>query len=233
MGEYVMKRRYKLLIIIITGAILTFVINSFTKEEKIYFTALGDGIALGMTPYDMVGYSFNDYYEESLSSKRKLANYNNEFIEQDLTIEKLQEDLEKNIRGEKTNIPIKQTLAKANIITIAIGMDEMIDYTVKNKLDDERIDEYIKRYEIFLNNVRTFNDNDIVIIGLYSDYNFDKNTVYDINNRLKEMAFKYDCQFLDISAIALNQDYHLNTSYYLNYKGQQAIYKQIKKILHN
>ena len=61
-----MKRRYKLLLIIIFGALLTFLINFITVKDKINLVSLGDGFSLGMTPYNVAGPSFNDYLKENI-----------------------------------------------------------------------------------------------------------------------------------------------------------------------
>lgn len=227
-----MKRRYKLILIILIGIILAIVINVITIENKISIVALGDGVALGMTAYNMVGYSYNDYLKEYYENRNTLKDYNNEFSIQHLTIEELDDYLEKNIKGSKTKIPFKQSLAKADIITLNVGMDEFIDYSIKNMLDDKRIDKFIDSYDKFLKTIRTFYDNKIIVIGLYPVYNLEKSTIFDINNRINNIAGKYNAMFLDITAISLNEDYYANnSSYYMNYRGHKAIYKLIYKMI--
>ena len=81
-----MKRRYKLLLIILIGAILTFIINSLRITTKTNFVAIGDGVSIGMTPYNVAGKSFNDYFKEKLELKNDLASYNYDFSYQYLTI---------------------------------------------------------------------------------------------------------------------------------------------------
>lgn len=226
-----MKRRYQLLLIIIVGIFLTIFINNTTVENKISYVAIGDGVSLGMTAYNVVGYSYNDYFVENIENKNKLQNYNNEFSIQHLTIEKLNDYLEDNVTGVKSKIPFKQTLAKGDIIIINIGMDEFIDLAIKNKISDAYIEKYIHDYNQFIKNIRTFYDKELIIIGLYPVYNLDKNTIYNINKGLQSIAVDNKSKFLDITAISLNEEYYLdNTSYYMNYKGHKAIYNQLLKI---
>ena len=53
-----------------------------------------------------------------------------------------------------------------------------------------------------------------------------------INNNLKKLAGKYNCQFLDITAYYLNDEYYLDkTSYYLNYKAHQLIAENLFTML--
>ena len=56
-----MKRRYKLLLIIVIGSVLAIVIYFQVHSSKLNLVAIGDGFSLGMTPYNVVGISFNDY----------------------------------------------------------------------------------------------------------------------------------------------------------------------------
>ena len=99
-----MKRRYQLLLIIVIGGIFTIIINSTSITSKISLVALGDGLSLGMTPYNVAGNSFNDYLKEELENKNKLDNYNNEFSKEDLTIHELNEFLEDNKIGPFSKI---------------------------------------------------------------------------------------------------------------------------------
>lgn len=223
-----MKRRYKLLLIIGVGVSLTMLINFITFDNKKTIVSLGDGLAMGITNNNMLGYSYNDYLKEYIENKNDLDDYNNEFMNQHLTIENLNINFEKNIYGEKTNVPFKQILAKADIITIGIGMDEMVDYSLKKILDSERIKSYINSYDSFLKQLRSFYENDLIIIGLYSVYNIDKSTVFDINKEIKNLALQYKAKFIDVTAIALNKDYFSNNAtYYMNYKGHKAIFNLI------
>lgn len=226
-----MKRRYQLLIIILIGIALTILINSAVIENKITYVAIGDGVSLGMTAYNVVGYSYNDYLVERLDNKNKLQSFNNEYSIQHLTISELNELFEDNALGSKTKIPIKQTIAKGDLLVINIGMDEFIDLSIKNKIDNKRIDKFLEEYELFIKNIRLFYDKDIIIISLYPAYNFNKNLVYEINNGLQRIAVENKTKYLDITAISLNQSYYVDdSSYYMNYQGHKAIYNQLLKI---
>ena len=130
-----MKRRYKLILIIIVGATLTLLINTITVDNKIMLVSIGDGLSLGMTPYKVAGTSFNDYLKEELESKNKLQGYNNEFSQSYLTIHELNEYIEDNLVGKFTRVPIKQTLAKADVITISIGLYPAYNFEKKDAIE--------------------------------------------------------------------------------------------------
>ena len=65
----------KILLIAMLGTILSFVIYFYTKSDKITLVTLGDGLSMGMTPYNIEGYSFNDYLKEDYKLKHKLKKY--------------------------------------------------------------------------------------------------------------------------------------------------------------
>lgn len=219
-----MKRRYKLLLIIVIGAIATIIINSFSVTSQNNLVALGDGFSQGMTPYNVAGNSFNDYFKDRLEQKKEVIKFNNEFSQEHMRVHELNEYLEKNTLGKFSRTPIKQILAKADIITIAIGIDEMADKSLKENISIEQIDNYIKEMEVLLSRIREFYEKDIVVIGLYPAYNFTKKDAVEINSQISKVCGKYNVNFLDILAISLNEDYYLEkTSYYMNYLAHKKI----------
>lgn len=226
-----MKRRYKLLLIIVAGIILTIFINSTNVISKTRLVALGDGFSLGMTPYKVAGTSFNDYLKENLENSNNLENYNYEFSIAHQTIYELLNNLEKNTLGKTSRIPIKQTIAKADLITIAIGVDEFADKSLVEDITPDIIDKYLEDMNKLLTEIRKFYDKKIIMIGLYEAYNFKKRDVIEINDKLKRICGKYNVIFFDCLGLSLNKEYYLDdTSYYLNYKAHKLIAKEIYRI---
>lgn len=227
-----MKRRYKILLIIIIGIIITFIINFSVQDNKLSLVSLGDGFSLGMISYNTDGVSYNDYLKDYLDNKNKLKSYNSEFSKELYDIENLYNDLENNTLSVKTKTPLKQIISKANILTIGIGMDEIMDYHIKNKLNEERINNYLNYYSKLIKDIRTFYDKDLIILSLYPSFNIDKNIIYKINKNLESIAVLNKCKYIDITAIGLNKENYLdNTTYYLNYKGNKEIYNIIRKVI--
>lgn len=64
----------KIIIITILGALLSIMIYFYTRNDEIIIVSLGDGLSLGMTPYNIEGYSFNDYLQEDYKKTHKLKN---------------------------------------------------------------------------------------------------------------------------------------------------------------
>ena len=220
-----MKRRYKLLLIILIGAILTIFINSLRVTSKTTLTSFGDGLSIGMTPYNVAGTSFNDYLKEKLETKDDLKSYNNEFSYVHQTIHELNEHLNNNDYG-KTRTPIKQIIAKSDLLTLAIGVDEFASKSQVEEITSEIIDNYIADMNIFLKNIREFYDKQIIVIGVYPALQFSKKDAVEVNSKLKVLCGKYDATFLDILATSLHEEYYLEkTSYYMNYLAHKDISK--------
>lgn len=223
-----MKRRYKLLLILAIGLIATIIINGTTVHKKISIVTLGDGFSLGMTPYNVAGTSFNDYLKEKFEKANKLDSYNNEYSISHLTTHELKELLEDNVRGNYTKIPIKQTIAKAEIVTVAIGVDEFADKSLVENITNEKIEDYLKDMESVLKTIRDFYEKKVIVIGVYPAYKFDKKDAIEVNSKLKILCGKYNVDFLDVLAISLNPKYYLEEeSYYMNYKAHEEIAKML------
>lgn len=223
-----MKRRYKLLLIILIGSLLTLLIYFREKESRVNLVAIGDGLAQGMTAYNVVGLSFNDYLSQVYENKNNLNSFNKEFSWDHLTIDKLNYLLNTNALSPKSKIPIKQIIEQADILTIAIGLDDFADISLRTHEYDKYINDYINNYKSVLATIRSFYSNKIIILGIYPAYNLDKNTVITINQHLQKLAFENDAKFLDLLSISLNRKYYLlPTSYYLSYEAHQKIAKDI------
>lgn len=223
-----MKRRYKLLLIILIGTILTIFINSLRVTSKTTFTSLGDGFSIGMTPYNVAGTSFNDYLKEKLEEKNDLESYNNEFSYVHQTIHELNEHLNNNDYGKNTRTPIKQIIAKSDLLTLAIGIDEFASKSQVEEITSEIINNYIADMNIFLKNIREFYDKQIIVIGVYPALQFSKKDAIEVNSKIKVLCGKYNTQFLDIIATSLHEEYYLEkSSYYMNYQAHKDISKTL------
>lgn len=218
----------KILIILFFGIVTTFFIYKFNKQDKIYFLSLGDGLATGMTAYYVEGYSYNDYIRDKLEKEDSLKKYLHEFSETGQTVENLITSIEHNYKLEELNLTIQQALAKANIITLGIGMDELSSKVLKQSLTTKEKEEYQTDINTLLKLIRNFNDKEIYLLGIYKAYNLKEEDVSSINSSLKELAGVYHIKYIDISDVTNHPEFFLtNNSYYLNYKGHLAIANKI------
>lgn len=218
----------KIMFIILIGIIITFIIYNQNKNQDIYFMTLGDGLSTGMTAYNVEGYSYNDYIRDYLESEQKLEKYITGFSKTNQTVENLITSIENNYQLEETNLPIQQALAKSELITIGIGMDELANISLKTNIPTKEIEDYKKDMDHLLKLIRNFNDKKIYLLSLYKGYNISEEELNDMNSFLKQISEKYHLIYIDIQNITENPQYFLlNNSYYLNYKGHNEIANRI------
>ena len=219
----IMKRRYKILLIIIVGALITIFLSNLSPKKEEYIVSLGDGISLGITSYNTITKNFNDYLSEKLNYKS-----NQEFAINNLSPVLLKDYLLDNNLSSKTNKPIQQIIENSKLITLAIGMDELMHLTINNKISQETICEFINEYEQILLLLRKITPKPIYVIGMYPSKNLTKNDIIEINNKLKKLALKYKVIYIDILAISLNSDYFFKENdYHINYKAHKKIMELI------
>ncbi len=222
----------KILFIILCGIIITFWIYTQNKKEDIYFVSLGDGIATGMTAYDVEGYNFNDYLRDELDKQHRLENYISTFSSTNQTTEDLIFAIENNYVDKESGLSIQQALNKAKIITLALGMDEIENFPNQSKNMHKRMEQYKKNMEKIIRLIRNFNHYQIFIIGLYDYHNEKSDSIDQINEELQNLSNKYQITFIDISDFSLKKEYYLsNNSYYFNYKAHQEIANRIKNVM--
>ncbi len=224
--------KYKILIIIVLGTIFTSIIYFFTDKDNLNVLALGDGISTGMTYYRIEGYDYNEYLIEYLNENKKLEHYYKNFNEVDETATNLLAKINNNIENIDNKIKIKQAIKEADIITVALGMDELNNYAQKNNLGSTKLNGYLEKYKDVLKEIRKLNNKSIYIIGLYQTTYLNSNKVKKINEELKNLSKQYHLNYIDIEEITKHKDFFTsNKDYYLNYKGQKFIFDKIKDYL--
>jgi len=223
----------KIILIWLIATIATIVIYHSFNTTKINLLALGDGVASGMTGYNVEGYSFNDYLRDYYQSENKIDRYTRAFVKKGQTIEDLLFLLENNsvVESKNNNLTILQIIANSNLITIAIGTDEIV--TNKSFLSDEEIlSTIINNMEKVIKKIRSFSSKKIIIIGPYYHSTYSNELVDKINNSYQQISDNYNCAFIDVRNIINSSDYFSKeTSHYMNYKGHNQLYLEIVKSL--
>ena len=219
----------KLILITLIGGILSIIIYVFTQNNEITIMSIGDGLTSGETPYGIEGYSFNDYLKEDYLTIHKLKSYI-EYASRDKTIKELIYEIKENkeitLKNEK--IEIKQAINKADILTIAIGMDELANNKITSKIKNE----YLHDLEELFSMINLLNKNKVVIISLYTWGKNDLLTIEKLNASVRDIALTNNFEFVDINKILMNEEYFFQkNSYYINYLGHKRIYEEIKKVL--
>ena len=219
----------KIITIALLGAILSVIIYFFTQNSEITIVSIGDGISSGMTSYGIEGYSFNDYLKEDYRTKHELKEYI-EYAIPNKTVKELIYEIKENksIVKKEEKIEIKQAINKADILTIAIGMDELANIKITNQIKNE----YLHDLEELLSMIKMLNGKKVIILSLYSWGKNDLLTIEKLNAGIRDIALSNGFLFVDINKILMNKDYYLSTdSYYINYLGHKSIYEELKKVL--
>lgn len=223
-----MKKR--IIMVVILGAFLSIVIYFFTRNDEVTLVSLGDGLSLGMTPYGIEGISFNDYLMSDYKIEKKLKNYLSFFSEERKTVKELIYEIKDNktVIYKDKRLDIQRVISEADILTLAIGMDELSSVKITRNIKEE----FIYQYQELLDLLRKLNQNKIVIISLYAWGNNDFLTIEKINAQLRDMAITRGIIFIDVNKMFMTDEYYLvKNSYYINYLGHHLIYEEIKKRL--
>ena len=219
----------KLILITILGTIFSAIIYFHTKSDEINIVALGDGLALGMTPYNIKGYSYNDYLKEEYKNNHKLNKYY-EFASTGKTVKELIYEIKDNktINISNEKIEIQRAINEANILTINIGMDELSE----DKITYSIIKEYKEDIEELLIMIKMINNKKVIVLGLYTIKKQELLNINKINAIINEACISNKFTFIDISSILTDNNYYFTKySYYINYLGHKEIYNKISKAL--
>ena len=197
----------KKLLILGVIALLVFLIYINNQDKKVSFLALGDSLALGVTPYGSVDYSYNDYIKDYLKSKKVLEEYINGYASSGYRTVDLLRDIEDNktinVNGkEKT---IKNALIKADLVTISIGANDLLarlNYNTNfNNEIYEYIDEIISDTDILLSKIREYTKEDIILLGYYYPLKTTVDNVDEVFNyiyqNLETLCQKYNISFVE------------------------------------
>ena len=215
----------KLLLIFLSATIITIFIYRLFHIEKVALLVIGDGVASGTTNYDIEGYSFNDYYCDYLQEKNKFASITRTFTKKGISTKDfltiLSANNEFDLKEEK--LTILQAIANSNLITIALGTDEIIANS-KLLTKEQIIYNISNNMNQILKKIRAVSSKTIVIIGLYENNNYKDAIVETINYNYQVLSNKYDCIYIDTSEIINDSKYFpSNNSHYINYKGHKVI----------
>lgn len=233
--------------IFITGIVilLIFVIYLTTIDNKVYYLTLGD--ELSVSTDEVV--SFSDKVVRYLNDKEKLEIFVNDFSKDNYYINDVINDIKENkkVNHENKNISIKNALIKADLLTLSIGMNDItskINIKSVNLSNNysflyNDIDKIIVNLDEMLKLVRQYCKEDIILLGLYYPFNIQNQELVNIflygNNKFKEVATKYNVNYIDIYNIFLEDDKYLskNNTLYPSQAGYNTIAEQIVVTINN
>ena len=210
-----------------------FIIYKFNDKNLIDYMVLGDSISLGVNSYGNKTYGYNDYIKTYLENNNLMHKYNNYFSKNNYKIQELIEDINnnKNIVYNDKTYNIKKELREADLLTISIGMDELVHFLNKDNIEFNKIknelEEMVLEMDNLLKKITELSKSKIILVGYYNpNQKYDKN----INNifayfnlEYSNLAKKYNITYIDIyniikesPTVLPNQfDYHITSRGYL------------------
>ena len=227
-------------IIFLLTIIIILLINVYTKDNKIYYISLGDGLSLGVNSNNYISNGYSDYIKEYLENNKRLKFYTKEFSKEDARITDIINDIKNNreITIDNKKITLQYALSKSNIITISLGLNEIL-YKYSNNTNMsymyDYIDSYIKDMNKLLELIGKYNNRTIFILGYYNPINhqeLDKYIIY-ANDKLINLCNKNKINYVDLYNIFKNNNnliYNINNSY-PNSDGYKLIANEILKKL--
>lgn len=190
----------KKIIFTILVFLITFLIYFFNRSEKTYYLSLGDHLSYGINNFNTVNNSYSDNIKEHY--KENLENYVNYSTYDDYRVMDLINDINYNkvVEYDKKEYKIQNLLIKANLITLSIGMNDLI-YKSKFKTNlYEYTDNLINDIENLLKLIRKYNKDEIYLLGFYNVIGNDSLIEY-ANSRLEIICKKNKIKFVNIEGL--------------------------------
>ena len=202
----------KKIILTILVFLIIFLIYSFNISEETYYLSLGDYLTYGINSLDKVDNSYSENIKKRY--EKNLKNYVNYSSIDDYRVMDLINDINDNkeIIYNNKDYKLQNLLIKANLITISIGMNDLI---YKKNIDYNYIDQLLNDIEKMLVLIRKYNKDTIYFLGFYDVINNDDLIKY-ANNKIELICKKNKIRYVDISKLniyVLNNVYPTNDGY--------------------
>lgn len=219
---------------------IVFVIYLSHIDKKVYYVALGDYQALGLTNEGEITYGYTDYIKDVLKEKNKLETYIISYAQDNARTTDLINDIEQNKKTQIKNKQqtIKNTLIKADLVTLSIGMNDLfykigvnanlqsLNYSEVYYHIDEMMEDMDKLFEL----LREYCKEDIIITNFYNPIDSQNKQLNEVlnyaNKRLNELARIYDIAIVNINKIFLQR-----SNQTLNFYPTKKEYQKISKMI--
>lgn len=190
----------KKIILTILVFFITFLIYFFNRSEKVYYLSLGDQLSYGINNFNKVNNSYSnnikDFYKDTLENYVNYSSYD------DYRVMDLINDINYNKVVEYNNkeYKLQNLLIKANLITISIGMNDLIYRKNISTNLYEYTDELINDIENLLKLIRKYNKDEIYLLSFYNIIDNDSLIEY-ANNRIEIICNKNKINFVNIKEL--------------------------------
>lgn len=206
--------------------LLVFLIYFFNRDEKTYYVSMGDQISYGINNFNEVDNNYSDNIKSYY--KKYLKKYINSSQLNDYRVMDLINDIKynKTIIYNKNEYKFQNLLIKANIITISIGMNDLIYKKNINDISYEYVDQLLKDIDDLFILIRKYNKDKIYFLSFYNIINNEEIINYS-NGKLQKICKKNNIEYVDISLLS---NYILKNLYPTN-AGYDYITKKIITLL--
>ncbi|MBQ9071954.1 MAG: SGNH/GDSL hydrolase family protein [Bacilli bacterium] len=209
----------KKIILTVIVFLIVFLIYSFNVSEKIYYVSIGDYLSYGINNFDRVDNNYSSNIKEKY--KNNLDNYVNYSSIDDYRVMDLVNDINynKTLTFNNKEYKLQNLLIKANLLTISIGMNDLI---YKKNITYDYIDQLLSDIDGLLSLIRKYNKDEIYFLSFYDIIN-NKEFIEYSNDKLKDICNKNNIKFVDIS----NLDNYILKGIYPSNDGYTYITEQI------
>lgn len=230
-----LKKHYKFLIFILI-CLTIFLIFKINNHHNMNYTSLGDSFSLGEDAYGRIDYGYSDYVKDYLANENKLNRYIKSFSTKQTSINSLYQDIvtNKKIKLDNHEVNIKQTLRETNILTLSVGLNDLIyQLSITQNLTEGVIDKIIfeieKDFNRLITEIKKYYTQDIYVVGYYNIY--PENQLYEKSIKKLNKIYKNNKDVIYIDTYTLfenNKEYLPNFfNYHPNREGNVAISKLI------
>lgn len=195
--------------------LITFFIYFFNRSEETFYVSLGDQLSYGINNFNTVNNSYSnnikEYYKKNLYKYVNYSNYD------DYRVMDLTNDINynKNITYEGKEYSLQNLLIKANLITLSIGMNDLIYKSKYDTNNYEYTDTLLNDIENLFILIRKYNKDEIYFLSFYNVIN-NQDLIEYANEKLEIICKKNKIKFIDISLLnkyIINGIYPTNEGY--------------------
>lgn len=225
--------KMKIILVLIFFSLFIFITYVENSKEDINYTILGDK---DIFSNNIMSKNFSDLIYDELGNIKDFGFYSKDFIEKDIRIIDLINDINSNKKID--NLTIQNILSRTNILILGVGNNE-INYKI-SKLDIKENNDYIMYsyldrllidIQSLINLIKEYEKDNIIFLGYYNDTgnkNNDKYYIY-INKQLEKIMKDNDICFINLfNILNKNEDYlTTNLPIYITNDGNIAIFNKI------
>ena len=165
------RKHYKLIIFLLVIFVI-FLIYKENHNHYFNYTYLSDGYALKIKKKKKIDYGYSDYIKDELLTDKRLKLYTKKKKKKDQSIEHLYESITTNekITIDSMEINLKQTLRESNLITMTIGLNDLIYHVaITPEMSEYQLNKIIEEIDNNLNKlikeIKKYYPKTIYIIG--------------------------------------------------------------------